>query len=97
MKKDGAYLIAVERARQIGLGYGEKHDDSHDDGSLLEFSARIIIEQLGVPFPETRTNWTIHCASRVANKHPPGVRRLMIAGALIAAEIDRLQRAERQE
>jgi len=85
----GAEKIADERARQIALGFGQKHDLEHDDRSLLT-AAVCYIETAGV-------------ASRYSTVWPwdsgfgphYDVTDLIRAGALIAAEIDRLDSLQR--
>lgn len=102
----GAQQIADERARQKGTeGYESAHDDTHTDGAIAfaavayalpddrrkhaSFAANCGDELKDVPFlwPWEIADW----------KPTPGnrVRELVKAGALIAAEIDRLQRLER--
>jgi len=80
----GADLIAAERQRQIDAeGYDPAHDDAHTNGELGE-AATAYIQGDGSWWP-----WD--------NEWKPWdgrVRSLVKAGALIAAEIDRVQRAE---
>lgn len=100
-EKDGAELIAAERSRQQRIeGWTPQHDDRHDDGSLA--AAACCYAALG----RRQCDGTIiRPASRV---DPPGgwpfdeewwkpkddpIRNFVRAGALIAAEIDRLRRA----
>ena len=71
-------MIAAERERQLGK-WDAEHDDGHDDGELIGVAARLIAGE--------RDEWGL------AEKHKHDyVRRHVIAGALIAAEIDRWQR-----
>jgi hypothetical protein len=96
----GIEMIAAERQRQIDVeGYTSKHDDKHMDAELAEAGcayADMAAMQLGglgdraikrVPdvFP-----WTVEWWKPSTDP----VRKLVKAGALIAAEIDRLQRAK---
>jgi hypothetical protein len=79
----GAELIAAERQRQIEAeGWTPEHDDGHATGDLAEAAAAYTLNDVTLfPWPDW---WK------------PGtdpVRRLVKAGALIAAEIDRLSRA----
>lgn len=99
----GVDLIARERKRQIvEEGWSAQHDDSHADGSLAMVAAIYALPewQFGASFPGGRlrvnlaealwpTSW-----SRLWYKPCPDdrIRELVKAGALIAAEIDRLQR-----
>lgn len=93
----GIELIAQERERQIAEeGWTAKHDDIHANGELANAAAMYAIT------PLTREDGAI-----AINKFPswlwpwdrswwkPGdrLRELAKAGALIAAEIDRLSRA----
>jgi len=93
----GIELIAQERERQITYsGYTAEHDDKHDKGELasaacyfawpieLGISHRQIVASDLYPW-----NWSEGHADR---EYKPRIRQLAIAGALIAAEIDRLQR-----
>lgn len=83
----GVALIAEERVRQVtGEGYTSEHDDGHRDGQLAAAGAyyaipwqyRYLYRQLG-PFVELP-------------KETSRIRDLVKAGALIAAEIERLIR-----
>jgi predicted RNase H-like HicB family nuclease len=98
-RKDGAFLIASERVRQVTEEkWMPEHDDEHDLGQLLsaavgyvdvadaQVSGDVTPGDLDVPFdwPWDRASW---------KPSPDPIRNLTKAGALIAAEIDRLQRA----
>jgi hypothetical protein len=110
--KDGAGRIAVERRRQIDVeGYGDAHDDKHDDGSLAMAAAcyaasagkhviyRHVIGALSQTFVDPWP-WDRSCDKRPFTvmdtlKKMTETERLDLlvkAGALIAAEIDRLLR-----
>lgn len=88
----GAELIAVERERQITTeGWTSTHDDMHTVGQLSLAAASYAIppdhrnpDDAPVLWP-----WDIEWWKPTENR----VRELAKAGALIAAEIDRLQRA----
>ena len=107
--RTGIELIAAERNRQIEEeGWTEEHDDTHDDGELAMAAAcyaapeKVFIEiyvdpkHLGKkyqrkkhytdPFP-----WNKKYDKR--DKHDR-IKQLSIAGALMAAELDRLLRLE---
>lgn len=82
----GIELIAQERQEQI-----EKHKisiyddiDHNDNGELIE-SVRAIINQDFTEFPH---NFTKEMGKKILNK--PIIEQFAIAGALIAAEMDRL-------
>lgn len=105
---NGIESIAAERQRQIDAeDWTPEHDDEHDDGSLAQAAAcyaapsQLLVDGAGVivqpiehdeilplGWPESwNTYWW-----------KPKDRRydLVRAGALIAAEIDRLDRAAKQ-
>jgi len=103
----GAELIAAERQRQIDAeGWTTDHDDGHDEGELALAAACYAIPDDGdasepVRFPtrslldgkEIPPLWPWE--GRWYKRTPHDRRRELVkAGALIAAEIDRLQRAE---
>jgi hypothetical protein len=81
----GAELIAAERERQVSEeGWSEAHDDQHRRGELVTaaccYAAGSPVYGAGWPWD---MNWW---------RQADSVRNLTKAGALIAAEIDRLQR-----
>lgn len=94
---DGAALIAEERLRQIEVErWTSDHDAGHDEGQLLAAADCYLAHvQEGSPcydmddYVETHWPW-----SPEAWKPKDPIRDLVRAGALIAAEIDRLQRAQ---
>ena len=86
----GAELITQERRRQINSeGYSYEHDDKHNNGELAYvascYAGRFIHSQSPLPpaWPWESQHWK-------PSDNP--IRNLIKAGALIAAEIDRLQR-----
>jgi hypothetical protein len=95
--KNGAELIAEERQRQIAHhGWSSNHDDEHADGALTAASLSYVmqadaqVKKVKLPpcfipkfWPWDRKWWK-------PSEDP--IRNLTKAGALIAAEIDRLQR-----
>jgi hypothetical protein len=98
-RKSGVRLISEERRRQRsrrpgGEAYSLGHDDDHDKGEIARAAAVYAMP------PEFRAR----NLDLVAVLTPPywylkldkgdRIRELTKAGALIAAEIDRLQRAE---
>lgn len=100
----GAELIEAERLRQITEeGWTPEHDDAHGDGELLEAAiayARVVeLRRSGF---DTVHLWQLPAGvfagtgwpwARSRFKPAGDVRDLVRAGALIAAEIDRLRRA----
>lgn len=79
----GAEMIAAERQRQIEAeNWTPEHDDRHLPGDLASAGAAYALNDDEFwPWPD----WW--------NPGDDDVRRLVKAGALIAAEIDRLLRA----
>jgi len=95
----GLHAVHEERSRQK-LKYPDGHDDEHGDGEIAHaamdllcsylnegYSERVTIRSGGVVLPDP---WDL------AKKNQDPRRRLAIAGALIGAEIDRLDRAARR-
>lgn len=89
--KDGIQLIAAERARQISQeGWTPEHDATHINKELSKAAAAYALnahagEDALIPacWPWSQKWW---------KPSDDPVRNLVKAGALIAAEIDRLQR-----
>ena len=93
-------MIAYERWRQkTQEGWTAQHDDKHTDGSLAD---------AGACYADLAACLTIHPVSETNMETPPSkwpfeaswwkpsldpIKNLVKAGALIAAEIDRLSRA----
>lgn len=92
--KTGTQLIAEERERQITReGYNSSHDDSHDKGEMTDAAISYIMAAINVGHPSTQRpprEWP--WGEEWWKPSPDMVRNLVKAGALIAAEIDRLQR-----
>ena len=99
----GAALIAEERARQISEeGYGAGHDDAHRLGEIAwaaawyaapecTFKMSMNTEPGGVSHAHFDGCWPWERQSNRKALHSR-IRQLAIAGALCAAEIDRLMR-----
>jgi hypothetical protein len=97
--KTGIELIAEERTRQIeSEGWTTEHDDSHADKQLAQAAACY-----ATPANDRSYYYLTSARRRVPSLWPwnvsfwkptpdDRVRELVKAGALIAAEIDRLQR-----
>lgn len=101
LDSEGANRIAHERQRQIAVeGWTAEHDDELTDGSLaleaVSFAAPVAIYQLEKGGKEWALTFR-QVRPKSRHLHVTRIRRLEIAGALIAAEIDRLLRAEEQE
>lgn len=99
--KTGAELIAEERARQISQeGWTPEHDDKHSYGQLI--AAAMCYAELPLIRMTYKPDTAREKTSDMLDRWPwhedwwkpsdQAVRNLTKAGALIAAEIDRLQR-----
>ena len=96
----GAELIARERRRQVRVkGYTAEHDDEHDQGELAKAAICYAIPSRAAV---QAVQWWPWANAPVVNHNvhnPRGresrIRELAKAGALIAAEIDRLRRLGR--
>jgi hypothetical protein len=95
---NGSELIAEKaRTNREHKGYTPEHDDTHDKGELVEAAIayatvartqQIIGDtELAKAVPDC---WPFEMAAWKPSDDP--IRNLVHAGALIAAEIDRLQR-----
>jgi hypothetical protein len=97
----GVELIAAERQRQIEVeGWTPEHDDRHDGQEIATAAAAYLLEGVA-----RQGHWANHPHHEAGNPprlwpwhsgwwkpSPDPIRNLEKAGALIAAEIDRLQR-----
>ena len=99
----GIKLITAERKRQVKEeGWTTKHDDEHTGGALGNAAAcyatskkLIFFEKQGYDQPvEYKELWPWGGKWDKRKKHDR-IKQLKIAGALCAAEIDRLQRLEK--
>ena len=85
---DGAELIRRERNRQIELeGRLPEYDDRETRGEIRQAALYYLDDTGHHDWPQT---WMLKMAKRDTHSN---VRRLIIAGALIAAELDRQIRA----
>lgn len=88
MSETGIELIAAERQRQQEReGWTASHDDTHRRGELARAACCYALQHTTVTGRAIRWPW-----SRDWWKPKEPVQNLVRAGALIAAEIDRLQR-----
>lgn len=97
--KTGIELIAEERQRQIEVeGWTAEHDAKHKDGELANAAAYYSMTDDAINFIDSEWGNDMHLhiwpfdlkwLKRTSNDR---IRELQKAGALIAAEIDRLQR-----
>ncbi len=93
MKKTGIELIAIERQEQL-----EKHgrtlvyDDESNGDQQLAIAAEMLLaveHEEGIDRESFPDGWDVELCEYMIGK--PYKKRLILAGALIAAEIDRLQ------
>lgn len=91
----GAEMIWQERQRQIDVeGWTPEHDDKHDAGTLVAAAVTYALEAT-YDGPAVKGTWfkKFWCFEDSWWKPGTKIRMLTKAGALLAAEIDRLQRA----
>lgn len=93
---NGAELITQERQRQIDVeGWTAKHDSGNINGELAMAAACYAFDTASLPTITAKEivynnwPWSLEWWKPTPDNH---VRQLTKAGALIAAEIDRLQR-----
>lgn len=83
----GADLILIERKEQIQKhGWNAEHDNQHTNNELLK-AAQTILQSNPVLWPE---EWASYYHDKIMAK--PRKEQLIICGAFIAAEIDRIDR-----
>lgn len=88
----GVEMIANERARQVYReGWTPEHDDTHANG---EMAWAAVCYAAPKPLENDPWPWSDEWDKRMKHNR---MRQLQIAGALIAAELDRLQRIEARE
>lgn len=98
---NGIELITVERQRQIDVeGWTSEHDAEHDDHELIRAAVVYVLSVANKNKPTIHTIPAMTFWPHQWNEdwfkptwHDP-IRMLTKAGALIAAEIDRLQRMD---
>jgi len=86
--------ISKERERQLTKGWDAEHDDGHGDGRLAGVAGLVAIH--GSPFEDDIQpdlfDWGI-----VSKWNGDRRRQLVIAGALIVAEIERIDRGSQDD
>lgn len=90
----GVELIAAERTRQVEEeGYDAAHDDEHKEWELSE-AAYDMISCIHPSMRDGADDWglAVRVQRRAKTEQEANIRILAMAGALIAAEIDRLLR-----
>lgn len=94
---NGVDLIAAERQRQIDAeGWTPEHDDTHTHLELAKAGATYALYAGFGPWvtPYAPLTWPWELGELKLSPSRDRVRDLVKAGALIAAEIDRLQREQ---
>lgn len=94
---NGAERILIERQRQVDVeGFTAEHDDLHRDGVLAVIAAGLAVEgtDAEVKDPLERVVGREDQWDLLDNHRHNRIRQLEIAGALIAAELDRELRRE---
>ncbi len=95
-QETGADAIRQERLRQVSEeGWTPEHDDSHNDGSLSVVAAILAVAGTDAKVVDTLDRVRDDgrdCWGLLDKHHRDPVRCLTIAGAMIAAEIDRISR-----
>lgn len=87
-------LILQERDRQIAKGYTREHDDEHGSGEIALAAACFAAgEDLVTDGAIEAGVWPWKGQAFDALEGKSRLEQLVIAGALIVAEIERLQRA----
>jgi hypothetical protein len=95
-ERTGAELIAAERKRQMSEeGWTPGHDDGHAECELVCAAACYLNEHAKIPTVHSFIDWPWDLRFWKPSDDP--IRNLVKAGALIAAEIDRLKRLEEQD
>ncbi len=85
--KTGVELIAIEREEQIKKhGFTKQHDaDTHYEGNIVEVVKVVLANKEAKDFPLGWERFSGKMSKKTYKE------KLIIAGALLAAEIDRLQ------
>ncbi len=86
----GVHAIGVERMRQIAKGFTFEHDAEHDDRALIVNAMDTLCSYMSANYdpPAGADAWGIG-----RRHHDNPIKLLAVAGALIAAEHDRIARA----
>jgi len=97
--KTGVELIAEERLKQIEKhGFTGEHHAEHpewyEEGQMIEAACYLLSVNVVFVLEFTPLHWDAKWFKRLCDK--PYKERLIIAGALISAEIDRLRELERR-
>lgn len=91
---DAVRDVLAERARQVSAeGWTPEHDDTNSDSEMAQASACYALNAAGWKTEALRGCWPIKWMAAWFKPTTPR-RDLVKAGALILAEIERLDRAE---
>ena len=82
--KTGIELIAEERASHGAKGWTAAHDDQHTELDMPPVAIHLLLDHC-----DPDHDWGL---VEKTKREGGRIRQLVVAGALIAAEIDRLQR-----
>jgi hypothetical protein len=86
---DVIHQITIERVRQIDKGFDATHDNQHSSGSLVWLAGDILNT---IEAPDEAPDWVEARVERIRKKYS-AKERLVIAAAVIAAEIERMERS----
>lgn len=97
--RDALEMIRDERQRQAANGYSEEHDDSLTTGLLAQLGACYAAGSVHLTqaLDATGSSYWPSDWNCGLLEGPTRLRQLVIAGAFIVAEIERLQRARPAE
>lgn len=91
----GATLIAWERQRQLAdKGWSPSHDDEHTEAELAAAAECYLEAYQGIVYPTGRPSSVWPFEAEAWKPSEKNIDNLIRAGALIAAEIDRLRRLD---
>lgn len=95
-KKEGILMIERERRRQKEKGYSDIHDSKHEFCELAIVAAQLAADgtDATVDDPHDLDSWGLVSKHGYRASSPDRIHALSIAGALIAAEIDRIMPEE---
>ncbi|HLD89410.1 MAG TPA: hypothetical protein VI911_00060 [Patescibacteria group bacterium] len=86
--KTGIELIAIERQEQIEKhGFDKDHDEEMINGELIDAAVYLLTGEINYLPKSWDEKWHLKFRSKFSNE----IESLKVAGALIAAEIDRIQ------
>lgn len=95
MSKTAIAMIQEERQRQVAKGYNAAHDDEHEDGELAAAAASFAAVESKHARSRVRQLWPFD--DHYSDMENSTIRNLAKAGALIVAEMERVQRVEQRD